>query len=110
MSPLLLWLLIVVMGLITYAFRLSMIVGQIELPVLVRRALRYVPFAVLTALFVPALLFPAPNNNFDLSLGNARMLAGILAIVVAFRTRNVLLTVGVGMVGLWLLLALHGGS
>jgi len=110
MSLPLLLLLIAVMGTITYTFRLSMIVGQIELPLLIRRALRYVPFAVLTALFVPALLFPAPNDTFDLSLGNARLVAGILAIVVAFRTRSVMLTVAVGMVGLWLLLAMRGGS
>ena len=107
MPPLLLLVLFVVMGLITYSFRLSVIVGQVTLPSTVRRALRYVPFAVLTALFVPEMLFPAPNNTFDLSLGNARLLAGALAIIVAFRTRNVLLTVGVGMVALWLLLALH---
>jgi branched-subunit amino acid transport protein len=105
-----LWLLIAVMGVITYSFRLSMIVGQAEPPSLVRRALRYVPFAVLTALFVPEMLFPAPDNTFFLSLDNARLLAGVLAIVVAFRTRNVLLTVGVGMGALWLLLAAHGGS
>ena len=107
MSSLMLWFLIAVMGLITYSFRLSVVVGQVELPSLARRALRYVPFAVLTALFVPEMLFPAPNNTFDLSLGNARLLAGALAIIVAFRTRNVLLTVGAGMVTLWLLLALH---
>lgn len=109
MSPPILWLLIAAMGLITYGFRVSMIVGQTELPSLIQRALRYVPFAVLTALFVPEMLFPAPNNTFDLSLDNARLLAGVLAIVVAFRTRNVLLTVGVGMIALWLLLAAHGG-
>lgn len=108
MSPLLLWLLIAVMGIITYTFRLSVIVGQIQLPLLARRALRYVPFAVLTAIFIPEMLFPAPNNTFDLSLGNARLLAGVVAIIIAFRTRNVLLTVGIGMLTLWLLLAVHG--
>ena len=43
---------------------------------------------------------------FDLSLGNERLLAGVVAILVAWRTRNVIWTVGVGLVTLWVLQAL----
>lgn len=101
-----LWLIILGMGLITFAIRLVPIVliERGELPPLVRQALRFVPPAVLSAIFVPEML--QPSGKLDLSLGNARLLAGLLAIVVAWRTRNVVLTIIVGMAALWLFLAL----
>jgi len=46
-----------------------------------------------------------PGGTLDLSLGNERLLAGLLAILVAWRTRNVLLAVAAGMIALWLLQA-----
>ncbi len=98
-----LWLTIIAMGVVTYALRLSLIalLGRFEVPPLVSRGLRFVPPAVLSAIFVPELL--QPGGKLNLSLGNARLLAGLLAMLVAWRTRNVLLTVGVGMVALWIL-------
>lgn len=94
------------MGLITYAIRLSffMLPASLALPPWLLRALRYVPAAVLSAIIVPELILP--TGTPDLSFGNERLLAGVVAIVVAWRTRNVLLTVAVGMVILWLLQAL----
>jgi branched-subunit amino acid transport protein len=104
-----LWLTIIAMGLITYALRLSLIgaFGQITLPPLLVRGLRFVPPAVLTAIIVPELVLP--SGQLDLSLGNVRLMAGSLAAVVAWRSQNVILTVGVGMVTLWVLTALLGG-
>jgi len=101
-----LWLTILFMGLVTYAIRLSLIglMGGVEIPALVRRALRLVPPAVLSAIIGPEVL--RPNGVLDLSLDNARLLAAVLAAVVAWRTKNVVLTVAVGMVGLWILQAL----
>jgi len=100
-----LWLTILFMGLVTYAMRLSLVglIGSVEIPALVRRALRLVPPAVLSAIIGPEVL--RPNGVLDLSLDNARLLAAVLAAVVAWRTKNVVLTVAVGMVGLWLLQA-----
>ncbi|MCC6190853.1 MAG: AzlD domain-containing protein [Anaerolineales bacterium] len=97
---------ILAMGLVTYAIRLSLIggLGHLELPALIRRALRFVPPAVLTAILVPELLLP--GGTLDLSLGNARLLSGLLAALVAWRSRNVVLTVAAGMLALWLLEAL----
>jgi branched-subunit amino acid transport protein len=93
------------MGLITYATRLSffLLPENMILPPWLLRALRYVPAAVLSAIILPELL--QPGGAFDLSLGNDRLLAGLAAIVVAWRTRNVFLTVGVGLLILWLLQA-----
>jgi branched-subunit amino acid transport protein len=39
------------------------------------------------------------------SLGNARLLAGVLAGLVAWRSKNALLAIAVGMVALWVLQA-----
>jgi len=59
-TPLALGFLIVGMGIITYAIRLSLILllGRLTVPPLVQRALRFVPPAVLSALILPELLLP----------------------------------------------------
>jgi branched-subunit amino acid transport protein len=97
------WLLFIGMGIVTYAIRLSLIVliGRVGVPPLIQRALRFVPPAVLSAIIFPELL--KPGGTLDLSPGNVRLLAGVLAAGVAWRTKNVLLTIGVGMVALWVL-------
>jgi branched-subunit amino acid transport protein len=99
------WLLLIGMGIVTYAIRLSLIVliGRVDVPPLIQKALRFVPPAVLSAIIFPELL--RPGGALDLSLGNVRLLAGALAAGVAWRTKNVLLTIGVGMVALWVLQA-----
>lgn len=104
-----LWLLIVLIGLGTFALRLSFIHlwGRVQLPEIVHRALRFIPAAVLAALVVPAIV--RPEGALDLSLHNLRLIAGLLAAVVALFTRNVLLTLAAGMGTLWLLQALVGG-
>jgi branched-subunit amino acid transport protein len=97
---------LIVAGLVTFLTRLSFIVllGRVETSPLLTRALRFVPPAVLSAIIFPQALYP--NNQLDLSLGNARLLAGLIAALVAWRTRNVLLTIAVGMMALWILQAL----
>jgi branched-subunit amino acid transport protein len=99
------WLTLLGMGLITYGIRLSMILllGRVRISEDWQRALRLVPPAVLSAIIFPELLRPA--GSLDISLGNARLLAGIIAAVVAWRTKNALLTIGVGMAALWILQA-----
>jgi branched-subunit amino acid transport protein len=101
------WLILASMGLVTFLLRLSMIaaIGRINLPPLVQRGLRFVPPAVLSAIIFPELL--NPGGTLDLSLANLRLLAGILAALVAWRTKNVLLTIAVGMAALWILMAVQ---
>jgi branched-subunit amino acid transport protein len=93
-------------GLLTYAIRLSFIVliGDGEVPSRVQQALRFVPPAVLTAIIFPELLMP--GGVLEISLSNSRLLAGLLATVVAWRTKNAVLTVVVGMAVLWILQAI----
>ena len=98
-----LWLMLLIIGLVTYAIRLSCIglLGQRDMPALLLKALRFVPLTVLPAIILPQLFLR--NNTLALSLQNPRWMAGILAAIVAWRTRNVLLTIAVGMVALWVL-------
>ena len=101
-----LWLIVIAMGIVTFGIRLFPIVllGRIEIPLIVQRALRFVPPAVLTAIVVPELLYH--NGQVDVSLMNVRLLAGLIAIVVAWRTKNALITIGTGMIALWVLSAI----
>ena len=84
-------------GLLTFAIRFSFIylLGRGSLPANVRHLLRFVPAAVLSAIVSSELLLH--SGGLDLTLQNTRLLAGVLALVVAWRTKNVLLTILVGM-------------
>jgi branched-subunit amino acid transport protein len=97
------WLVMLLGGLITFGMRFSLIYlfGRFEIPETVRRALHYVPPAVLSAIIFPELFLP--GGTLDLSLGNTRLLAGLIAILVAWFTRNTLITILAGMLALFLL-------
>lgn len=97
------WPAIVGVGAVTYLMRASFIVfaDPQRFPAHFRHALGFVPPAVLAAIVMPGLFMP--QGVLDLSLGNMRPLAGILAILVAARTRSVLAAILSGMGALWLL-------
>jgi branched-subunit amino acid transport protein len=103
MSTLTLWLAIVGAGAVTFTLRLSFIalLGRVETPLLLGRALRFVPAAVLTAILIPLLFYE--DGALDVTLGNERLLAGLVAALIAWRTRSVLFTLGGGMAALWTL-------
>ena len=65
--------------------------------------LTFIPFAVLTALVTPYLLLPGPAVK--LSLINPYSLAGVATLIVSYRTRNLILSVG-GGIGVFFLLGL----
>ena len=104
----LLWLTVLTMGAVTYVVRVTpiLLLGKLELPPLILRALRYVPGAVLSAIVFPELVLR--EGSLALSLDNPRLLAGVLAALVAWRTRSMLLTLLVGMAALWGATALLG--
>ena len=101
-----LWLTLIIIGLLTYAIRLSFILffSKMDIPSLLQRAFRFVPVAVLSAIIFPALFLP--QGVRALSFSNARLFAGIIAVIVAWRTKNVLITLLVGMGALYLLQAI----
>jgi branched-subunit amino acid transport protein len=94
------WIVIGIAGLLTFATRLSFIflLDRIKVPDWFRRGLRFVPVAVLSAIILPELT--SPQGMLFLSWRNPQLLAGAVAILVAWRTKNVLLTIAVGMAAL----------
>ena len=96
-----LWLTMVIAGLATYAIRLSFIwlLSHEHVPIWLRRALRFIPPAVLMAIVFPEVLLR--EGALDISFGNLRLLAAIIASLVAWRTRNAVLTIVAGMITLW---------
>jgi len=106
MSTSMLWVDIVGAAAVTFVLRLSFValLGRTEMSPSVERALRFVPAAVLTAFVIPLLIYE--NGAMQLSLENERLLAGLIAALIAWRTRSVLFTLGVGMATLWLLQAI----
>jgi branched chain amino acid efflux pump len=87
------------MALVTYVLRSSFLLlpPGIETPALLKRALRYVPAAVLTAIWAPEVLLH----------GNEQLAAGAVAILTAWRWRLTLATIAAGLLALhlfqWLL-------
>jgi branched-subunit amino acid transport protein len=101
----LVWLLIVVLGVGTFALRLSFIQLSTwldEFPPRVEQALGFIPAAILAALIFPE-LFPTGGSVVG-TLVNPYSIAGGIATVVAWRTRNMMATILVGMAVLWGLL------
>jgi branched-subunit amino acid transport protein len=90
-------------GLITFLIRFSLIYlfGRFHVPETMRQALRYVPPAVLSAIVFPDLFLH--EGTLNLSLDNTRLLAGLVAILVAWISRNTLITIVAGMLALFLL-------
>lgn len=103
-----LWLTLIAAGILTYAIRLSFILlfGRRDVPPVAQRVLAYVPPAVLSALVFPSLLLR--DGSLFISPLNFRLIAALVAIIAAWRSRNVLVTILVGMAVLWLLQALFG--
>ena len=98
------WVVMLSIGILTFLTRLSFIylLEKWQPPEVVTRALRFVPVAALTAIFVPEMALQ--NGELVLSMENIRLMAGIIAIVVAWRTKSALWTIGVGMVSFWVLI------
>jgi branched-subunit amino acid transport protein len=97
------WLVMLAGGLITFGMRFSFIYlfGRFYIPGMVRRALFYVPPAVLSAIVFPELFLQ--DGVLYLSLENIRLIAGLVAVGVAWYSRNTLLTILIGMAVLFLL-------
>lgn len=104
-SPATIWILILVIGVGTFALRMSMIalLGRVEqTPPAVERILRFIRPAVLAALIAPAVVLLNGEASL-LDPFNPRPLAALVATLVAWKTHNVLLTIGSGMGVLWIL-------
>ena len=90
------WPVILLGGAGTYAMRASFLAVAhrlAEVPPWLARVLRQIPPAAMAAIVVPALVRPHGHVDFF----QPRLLAGLIAAAVAWRTRNAGLTLVVGM-------------
>jgi branched-subunit amino acid transport protein len=103
-SPGAVWAMVAAIGVGTWLLRLSFValLGRVEtVPPTVTRILRLIPAAVLAAIAAPEIT----NASGSFDLGTARLAAGVIATLVAWRTRNIAATIGVGMAALWIMQA-----
>jgi branched-subunit amino acid transport protein len=98
-----LWLVVIVAGVLTFLIRLSFISlpANWEMPHWAQRALSFVPPAVMTAIVFPELL--VRDGHLAANLDNHRLIAGAIAILVAWRFKKIMPTIVAGMAVLWLL-------
>ncbi len=101
-------LLILGMAFVTFLARYSMIamLARWQVSSDVTRVLEFVPIAAFAALVAPELVLR--QGQFAIGLENARFVAGIAAIVIAFLTRNVLITLVTGVGAMWIIQGLEG--
>jgi branched-subunit amino acid transport protein len=94
--------LIIGMALVTFASRYSMyaVAGRVEFPARLISAFRYVPPAVLTAIIVPAVMIPT-GDSINFSYANAYLVGALVAIGVGWLSKNLLLTILLGMLTFW---------
>jgi branched-subunit amino acid transport protein len=90
-------LMVIGMAAVTFGVRYPVLalVTRFPMPPALMNALKYIPTAVLTAIIVPAVLMP--QNQIDLSYTNAYLVAGLASALIAWRTKNLLLTIVLGM-------------
>lgn len=95
---------ILVIGLATLALRSVFLVlaGRVSFPPRLVRALRFVPAAILSAIVFPALVV-GPAGALHIGLDNPKLLAGLVAGLIAWSTRSMLATILLGMAALWLI-------
>lgn len=83
------------------------IFSKIKLPMWSQHLFRLVVPAIFMALVLPVLVLQ--NGTLFLSPSNPRLIAGLVAVGVSWRTHNMVLTIFAGMATLWLLMWLGWG-
>ena len=96
------WLVMIVGGIFTFGTRFVMLSGWVAhgLPRWLIDALAFVPIAVLTAILVPAVLID-PATQQIIVIENVRVVAAVIATIIALLTRNVIATITSGLATLW---------
>lgn len=91
------WIAMILAGFMTFMTRFSFIAisGRWSPSARFRRGLQFVPVAVLTAIITPEVV--ALGGQPDSGLLNPRFIAALVAAVIAWQTRNTILTIAVGM-------------
>ena len=97
------WLSIIIAGLLTYFTRMAMIalVSREMLSERVKEVLAYVPSAVFPAIIFPAIFI----NDYGIfvEINDPKIFAAIIAIIVGYYSKNIILTILSGLISYWLL-------
>ena len=95
--------LLLIVGALTYLYRYAMIgfFASRKLPAWLHALCRHIAPASFAALTASALF--VANGEVQFALNAPRSWAALVAVIVAWHTRNVLATIGVGMATLYLL-------
>ena len=98
------WLSIIIAGLLTYFTRMAMIalVSREMLSERVKEVLAYVPSAVFPAIIFPA-IFINDYGTF-VEMYDPKIFAAIIAIIVGYFSKNIILTILSGLISYWLLI------
>lgn len=102
------WILIAGMAMIAFFTRAIFILpgSRFRLPPTAERVLRYAPAAALIAIIVPDLALT--HGVMTISIGNPRLVGGLVAFAIAAATRNIMLTITGGMLAFTLVRILAG--
>ena len=95
------WFSIIVSGIVTYFSRMAMValIDRDMLSSKVKEVLSYVPAAVFPAIIFPGVFF----NDFGylVELTDPKIYGAIVALIVGFITRNVIVTILSGLLSYW---------
>ena len=97
------WIMLAVIGIGTMLMRGSFILSseRFTLSEKFSRILRFIPASILAALVAPSFVYH--QGMVESLQGKERLLAGVLALLVAARTKNIFLTIFTGMGSLYCL-------
>jgi len=100
------WSLIIYCGMITFLTRFSMIalLKKDTFNKKTKMVLSYVPSAIFPAIIFP-LVFLDDNGSLELE-NNPKILAAIVAVLVGYFSKNILLTIFLGLISYWMLIFL----
>tara|TARA_B100000989_G_C19527882_1_gene467913 strand:- start:1954 stop:2265 length:312 start_codon:yes stop_codon:yes gene_type:complete len=96
------WISIIIAGLVTYFTRMSMVtlIKKEMIGKDLRKILSYVPSVVFPSIIFPAILL----NDFGnlVSFSDPKIFGAITALLIGFYTRNVILTIMIGLASYWI--------
>ncbi|MGB9812726.1 MAG: AzlD domain-containing protein [Thermovenabulum sp.] len=90
--------LVIGMSVVTYISRMipAVVLSKRNIPEIFIKFLSYIPVTVLSALFFPSIL--VVDNKINISTSNTLLITSLLTFPLAYKTKNMFLTVIVGMI------------
>ena len=100
------WLSIIIAGILTYFTRMTMIVlvDRDMLGEKIKAVLGYVPSAVFPAIIFPAIFINDYGSYIEMN--DPKIFGAIVAIIVGYFSKNVILTIFSGLISYWLIIFL----